>query len=125
MIAIGFGCRRGACAADIVALVRQALADGCDGMSILGLFTLADKRGDPGPIEAAQALGLPLIFFEKDALRDVADRAQSRSERVFALHGLPCVAETAALAGAGPGAVLLVPRRASRSVTCAIAGPQP
>jgi cobalt-precorrin 5A hydrolase len=35
---------------------------------------------------------------------------------------VPSVAEAAALAGAGPGAVLIVPRIAQDGATCAIAG---
>ena len=71
---------------------------------------------------AAAALDLPLVFLDHPALRHVAGGARSVSDRVEAMFGLPSIAETAALAGAGPGAVLLLPRRANPRATCAIAG---
>lgn len=121
MIAIGLGCRRGCAADEIVALVREALAALPDAGGALGLFSIGDKAGEPGLAEAATRLGLPLTFLDADVLRGFADRAETRSARVEALHGLPSVAETAALAGAGADGVLLVPRRATPRATCAIA----
>ena len=50
-----------------------------------------------------------------------AARAVTRSERVERLIGLPGLAETAALAGAGRGGELIVARIASEGATCAIA----
>ena len=130
MIAIGVGCRRGASAEAIVTLVREALrssslqASGAepDLTTIAGLFTLADKRGEPGLDVAARALGLPLAFLDRTVLALVAGEARSCSRRVEEMFGLPGIAETAALAGAGQGAVLLVPRMTSATVTCAVAG---
>ncbi len=122
MIAIGLGCRRGAAADEVVALVREAIELLPDDVVPSGLFTLADKAGEPGLAGAAATLGLPLTVLDHAALALVASEARSRSARVEEMFGLPGVAETAALAGAGQGAVLLVPRLASASVTCAIAG---
>jgi len=48
-------------------------------------------------------------------------RVLTRSERVVALTGLGSVAETAALAGAGPQSILKRARIASANATCAIA----
>ncbi len=124
MIAIGIGCRRGAAADEVVALVREAIELLPDEAVPTGLFTLAAKTGEAGIAGAAAALGLPLAFLDQAALALVADEARSSSPRVEEMFGLPGVAETAALAGAGPGAVLLVPRLASATVTCAIAGPK-
>ncbi len=121
MIAIGVGCRKGASAEDILAVIREALA-ALPGRAARGLFTLAEKSGEPGLDSAAAAMGLPLVFLDAATLRAVAPGALTRSPRVEALHGLPSVAETAALAGAGPGAVLLVARLANKTATCAIAG---
>ncbi len=123
MIAIGVGCRKDCPADDILALVRDALA-ALPGSTPEAMFTMAEKRGEPGLAAAAAALGLPLVFLQRAALRLVAGDARSRSARVETLFGLPGVAETAALAGAGPGAVLLLPRRAGPRATCAIAGPR-
>ncbi len=123
MIAIGVGCRKGCPPGDILALVRDALA-ALPGSTPTGLFTVTEKRGEPGLAAAAAALDLPLVFLDRPALRHVAGDVRSVSRRVEAMFGLPSVAETAALAGAGPGAVLLVGRRANPRATCAIAGPR-
>ena len=74
MIVAGVGCRKGASADDIGAVIADALA-----------------------------------------------RAETRSERVLALMGIPCIAEAAALAGGGPTARLILPRIAIGTATCALA----
>ena len=134
MIAIGIGCRRGVAASDVVALVREALARLPQTLSFPGgeaepgrtsLFTLADKQDEAGLTVAARTLDLPLAFLDRAVLALVVGEARSCSRRVEEMFGLPGVAETAALAGAGQGAVLLVPKLASPTVTCAIAGVRP
>ncbi len=122
MIAIGVGCRKGCPSGDIVALVRQALAVLPVGARPAGMFSIADKQGEAGLADAARDLGLPLTFLDAAVLRLVAGDAKSCSRRVEELYGLPSVAETAALAGAGQGAVLLVARLTAPRATCAIAG---
>jgi cobalt-precorrin 5A hydrolase len=119
--AIGVGCRKG-CSADAVeALVRQALA-GLTGPAPSGLFTLIYKNGEPGLIAAAERLGFVLHFLTRDALRAQAARVQTAAPQAQVQFGVPSVAEAAALAGAGPDAVLIVPRIAANGATCAIAG---
>ena len=122
MIAIGVGCRKACPAADILDLVAAALRELAPDQEVRGLFTVADKRGEPGLQQAAAALGLPLVFLDQAVLRLVSGEVRSCSRRVEEMFALPGVAETAALAGAGQGAVLLVPRRASATATCAVAG---
>jgi cobalt-precorrin 5A hydrolase len=122
-IAIGVGCRGGCPAGAIEALVRRALAGVSD--APLGLFTLVDKRDEPGLAKAANRLGLSLTYLTREALRDREGDVQTRSERAASLFGVPSVAEAAALAGAGAGSVLIVPRIAEGGATCAIAGPAP
>ena len=124
MIAIGIGCRKACPAEDILALVDEALA-ALPGRTPSGLYTIADKQGEPGLAAAAASLGLPLVFLDKAVLTLVSGDARSCSRRVEEMFGLPGIAETAALAGAGQGAVLLVSRLASSTATCAIAGPPP
>ena len=119
-IAIGLGCRKGVSGEVIASLVREALARiGQTGAA--ALFTVEGKRHEAGLAQAAQALAMPLHFLPQEALAAVAGEAQTRSPRVEALFGVPSVAETAALAGAGPGAVLILPRMARDNATCAIA----
>ncbi len=119
-IAIGLGCRKGVSGEAIASLVREALAR-IEQTGAAALFTVDGKRAEAGLAQAAQALAMPLHFLTQEALAAVADLAQTRSPRVEALFGVPSVAETAALAGAGAGAVLILPRIARDNVTCAIA----
>lgn len=118
-LAIGIGFRSGCPAAVIVALVEQASR----GMDRTGarLFTLARKATEANLCDASEQLNLPLIGLEADALERVTDGLTIRSARVRAATGLPSIAEAAALAGAGPGAALVVPRLAAGGATCAIA----
>jgi cobalt-precorrin 5A hydrolase len=120
MIAIGVGCRRSTPAVAIEALIRQALAR-TDAASATALFTIEDKADEPGLLEAANRLGLPLTFLARDILRAQAPSVSIRSPRAEAEFGVPSVAEAAALAGAGANATLIVPRIAANGVTCAIA----
>ncbi len=120
-LAIGLGCRRGASAEAIVDLVRRALRQADAAADGATLFTLAGKETEAALYQAAAALGLPLAFLPRADLEARSADAVTRSQRVVALFGVPSVAETAALAGAGAGARLVVARLASSGVTCAIA----
>jgi cobalt-precorrin 5A hydrolase len=121
MIAIGVGCRK-ACERDaIVELVQRALAEAGDPAGERVLFTVESKRGEINLEDAARDLGLPLRFLSHEQLTIEAPRVKTRSARVERHIGLPSLAETAALAGAGPGGVLLVARLAAGGATCAIA----
>jgi cobalt-precorrin 5A hydrolase len=119
-VAIGVGCRLGSSADAIEALVLHAL-DRIPPAERLGLFTIRDKSSEPGLIAAAQRLGLGLVFLTPDELREQAPFVQTRSIRSETRFGVPSVAEAAALAGAGPGRVLIFPRIVGQGVTCAIA----
>ncbi len=88
----------------------------------IGLFTIADKRDEVGLAEAAHRLGLALVLLPRAVLRDQAPFVQTCSPYSARRFDVPSVAEAAALAGAGPGAVLMVPRIARDGATCAIAG---
>ena len=121
LIAIGVGCRKGASSEAIVALVRRALAQVGSREGDRLLFTSEDKHGEQNLARAAGALGLELNFLARGQLLAEAARAVTHSERVERLIGLPGLAETAALAGAGRGGELIVARIASEGATCAIA----
>lgn len=120
-LAIGLGCRRECPAEAILAVVREA----CVGFDLTGagLFTAEAKCGEAGLREVAARLGLPLVFLPAEQLAMVANRVTHRSRRVEAALGVPSVAEAAALAGAGPGSRLTVPRLAHAAATCAVAAP--
>lgn len=119
-VAIGIGCRKG-CPADAVEmLVRQALGQ-ARGAVPAGLFTVADKQGEPGLNEAAGRLELGLTYFSRETLRARETDISTYSPHAERVLGVPSVAEAAALAGAGPGSVLVVPRIAAGGATCAVA----
>ena len=122
VVAAGLGCRKGCPAGEIVALVRLALQEAGIGPSELsGLFAPVFKQDEAGLAEAAASLGVPLVLVPQAALEAAEPRVLTRSDRVIALTGLGSVAETAALAGAGPQARLKRARIASANATCAIA----
>ena len=124
LLAIGLGCRRNCSGAALTDLVTRALRLWPDDVAQPArrvLFSVEDKRGEAGLGEAAEALGLDLVFLSREALQGVMDRIATRSKRVEDLIGLASVAEASALAGAGPGSMLIVPRLCGIGSTCAIA----
>jgi cobalt-precorrin 5A hydrolase len=147
-IAIGVGCRKGCSADAIETLIHRALTlvpsfprrresmmgdreggemdsrlrGNDDPFDIAGLFTLVDKQSEAGLAEAAKRLDLTLTFLSRETLRAQAAHVQTAAPHAEAQFGVPSVAESAALAGAGPDAVLIVSRIAADGATCAIAG---
>jgi cobalt-precorrin 5A hydrolase len=123
MIVAGIGCRKGASAAEISAVIADALARAGLGTQALDLVAAPEsKGGEQGVAAAAAALGVPLMLVAKADLEAAGARTQTRSERVLALIGVPSVAEAAALAAGGPAARLILPRITVGVATCALAG---
>lgn len=118
MIVAGFGCRPGAVADDFLSALAEALdVARCD-VSALACVAFPHFRA----AEAATTLwDLPVAIIDQSALEQACLRAETHSARTFAHSGLTSVAESAALAAAGPGSRLLVRRISAGSVTCAIA----
>jgi cobalt-precorrin 5A hydrolase len=122
MIVAGVGCRKGASADDIGAVIADALARAGFAPRALDLIAAPElKRDEHGLAAVAAALGVPLVLIAKADLKAAGTRAETRSERVLALMGIPSVAEAAALAGGGLSARLILPRIAVGSATCALA----
>jgi cobalamin biosynthesis protein CbiG len=122
MIIAGIGCRRGAAAADIEAVILAALARaGIAAADLVAIATSDAKRGETGIVAAAAAFGLAIKPVADAALKCAAARTATRSDRVLALVGVPSLAEAAALAAAGPGSRLIAPRIAIGAATCALA----
>jgi len=122
MIVAGVGCRKGASADDIGAVIGAALARAGFAAQALSLIAAPElKRCEHGVAAAAAALGVPLVLIAEADLKAAGTRAETRSERVLALMGISSVAEAAALAGGGPTARLILPRIAVGSATCALA----
>ncbi|WP_229718583.1 cobalamin biosynthesis protein [Nocardia jinanensis] len=102
-LAVGLGLRPGMSADRILAALTESLP----GQRIGCLATLDRRAGEPGLLDAAAALGVPLHSYSAERIAQVP--VPNRSERVVAALGIPGVAEAAALlAGTGP---LLVPRQ--------------
>ena len=122
MIVAGVGCRRGASATAITAIVNASLARA--GLAVDHLDAIATttaRECEPGLLAAASQLGVPLVAVAHAELEAAGPRTITHSPRVRALTGVPSVAEAAALALAGPAARLIVPRIVLDQVTCALA----
>jgi cobalamin biosynthesis protein CbiG len=85
------------------------------------IATLAGKDHEPGITSVAEKFGVRVVALPQSELKAASDRAVTHSPRVLALTGLPSVAETAALAAAGPAARLVATRRVVGGATCALA----
>ncbi len=121
IIVAGIGCRRGAAAAAIEAAIATALARaGLSKPQLDALATAAFKADEPGIAAAAQARGVRLVLVAQGSLERAGDLA-THSRRVTELVGVGSVAEAAALAAAGDGARLIVPRVVVGEATCALA----
>lgn len=122
MIVAGIGCRRGAAAHDVEAALRTALAHaGLAATALDAIATIAGKNHEPGITSVAKKFGVRVVSLPQSELKAASDRAATRSPRVLALTGVPSVAETAALAAAGPHARLVAARRIVGGATCALA----
>jgi cobalamin biosynthesis protein CbiG len=119
MIVAGIGCRPHATAGEILALVRRATAQA--NCTADALAIPAFRQEAAGPRIAADRLGLPLLLVPRDALQSVQALCPTRSVAAERATGLTSVAEGCALAAAGAGAHLVLPRLASGAVTCALA----
>ena len=94
-------------------------------------------RGEGGPIKALAALdrpalnpvlseasllaGLDLVLLTLGELRAAAPFCVTHSEKSMQRYGIPSVAEAAALAAAGAGARLLLPRIRGQNATASVA----
>ncbi len=127
-VTLGVGCVRGASCADIAEVVDGCLAEAnIEAASLAGLASVLLKRDERGLLLFAARRSLPLRFFSSDHLSSVAERhGLARDAAVQQATGTPSVAEAAALALARPrdtgsGEHLLLSKRKSAKVTCALA----
>ncbi len=92
------------------------------GQRIAALSAL-DRPAINGVLQAAAGrCGLDLILLTLDELRAAAHLCATHSEHSMKQYGIPSVAEAAALAAAGAGARLLIPRFLGRRTTAGVAG---
>ncbi|WP_195164481.1 cobalamin biosynthesis protein [Mesorhizobium sp. NBSH29] len=122
MIIAGIGCRRAAGVEEILAAVRATLDHyQVAPERLAALATGSIKTGEPGIIEAAKQLNVPLKLVSSVELTKADNHALSVSERSLELTGVGSLSEAAALGAGGAGARLLGVRLAVGSVTCALA----
>ncbi|MBC9206213.1 cobalamin biosynthesis protein [Roseomonas aerophila] len=118
MIVAGMGCRPGVAPEAVLALLKRA---GQGLPAFTHLAAPAFRVGETSLAEAAARLGLELLWLEAPALEAVQPLCPTRSAAALRATGLASVAEACALAGAGMGASLLLPRIDGAGVTCAVA----
>ena len=122
VLALGIGCERGCSTREMEDLARSALAEaGLAPGAVAAVVSVELKLAEPAIHALAAELGVPARFFPASRLLDETPRLSERSPAAFRATGCWGVAEGAALAAAGPGGVLAVPKRKSRRATCAIA----
>lgn len=123
-LVLGLGCERNAAPEEVIALAEQALAAARVDRGDVDFVASLDARAEEPAIHAAaRHLSVPVRFFDASTLEAETARLQNPSGIVFAHTGCHGVAEGAALAGAGPDAVLIVPKIRSARATAAVAGP--
>lgn len=126
ILVIGLGCQRGCPASTLRALLEQTLLAHDIGLhQIWALASIDLKRDEPGLLELAGQLGLPLTCFSAEQLAGYAQRLSHRSEIAFERTGCYGIAESTALAladqlGTTP-ATLLIPRQRGPMSTLALA----
>ena len=126
-LVVGLGCQKGCSASTLRALLDQALqAHRLDLRQVKALASIDLKREEPGLLELAAQLNLPLTCFSSTELARYAQQLSHRSQIAFERTGCYGVAESAALALAeqlsnGP-ATLLISRQKYAQATLALAG---
>jgi cobalt-precorrin 5A hydrolase / precorrin-3B C17-methyltransferase len=122
VLALGIGCERDCPADEIAALATECLdAAGLAPEAVAAVVSVELKLGEPGIHALAERAGVPARFFPATRLLDETPRLTERSEAAYRATGCWGVAEGAALAAAGVGGELIVPKRKSRAATCAVA----
>ncbi|MEV2254936.1 precorrin-3B C(17)-methyltransferase [Streptomyces sp. NPDC050147] len=121
-LTVGVGASKGAPTEEVLGLIESALRDaGLSPASVAALATVDAKAEEPGIVEAAARLGVPVVTYPADELAGVD--VPNPSDAPLAAVGTPSVAEAAAMRGGGE---LLVPKRKSAPegrapmATCAV-----
>ncbi len=115
-LVVGVGCSRGASRDEILNLLRSTLrAAGLSGRSVAALASIDVKSDEPGLLEAAEALGVPIRFHRAGELSDI--EVPNPSSVVEGAVGTPSVAEASVIA---TGATLVVEKKKSENATAAV-----
>ncbi|WP_416983040.1 precorrin-3B C(17)-methyltransferase [Streptomyces sp. T028] len=119
-LVVGVGASKGAPAEEVLEVIEGALRKaGLSPRSVASLATVDAKAEEPGILEAAARLGVPVVTHRAEELAAV--EVPNPSDAPLAAVGTPSVAEAAALREGGE---LLVPKRKSGGspamATCAV-----
>jgi len=115
----GLGCNRRTKADEILGLVEEVFErEGLSLSSLLCLATIDLKAQEPGLVEAARILNLPLRVFSAEELNSVDVPNPSHMPKRYV--GVKSVCEAAAILGARGGS-LIVPKQKSKNATLAVA----
>ncbi|UZE25862.1 cobalamin biosynthesis protein [Pseudomonas sp. B21-056] len=126
VLVVGLGCQRGCPASVLRTLLDETLlAHGIPLQAVDALASIDLKRDEPGLLELARELALPLTFFSGTQLAGYQERLTHRSQIAFERTGCYGVAESAALALAEQlgqtAATLRIPRQKCTQATLALA----
>ncbi|MGY4493441.1 cobalamin biosynthesis protein [Pseudomonas sp. TE3610] len=124
----GLGCQRHCPITELTTLLDTTLAHhNLTRADLAGLATIDLKANEPALLELARALNLPLTLFSTAQLAPFEPHLTHKSALAFTHTGCHGVAESAALALAGPGSQLRVSRQKNAKATVALAqaGPIP
>ena len=121
-IVIGVGCERDTPSDALIAHVHEVLLRADVHRDSVAVIASIDVKIDEAAVHAVGAeFNAPVRAFGASELRKLAARLRNPSALVQQEVGVPGVAEAAALAAAGPGATLIVPKVKGAQVTAAVA----
>lgn len=116
----GMGCNRGTSMEEMKSLLYQMLDEfRLSPASLRGIASIDIKADEPGLLELAKDLELPVVFYDKEELNKVKN-IKNPSAMVEKHTGAKSVCEAAAILSAKKGK-LIVPKHSTRNVTVAIA----
>ena len=121
-IALGVGCVRGCSSESLKGLAEDSLTRAnISKAAVAGVFSIDLKSNEAAVHELADYLQVPARFFAAKLLESFTSRLSTPSEVVFRETGTHGVSEAAALAAAGTGGELLMPKQTANGATCAAA----
>ena len=121
---VGVGCRKGVAAPDIVQAIRQSLHEaGLEMKAVAGLASVTAKQEEPGLLEAAQNLSLPITFYSPEELADAPTLSPSAmAAQIFGVEHISVAEGAALLSAGGEDAALILPKvKHGEKITVAVA----